>query len=101
MSSLAVDTTPPTVSCPGDINETAQVGTSSAEIFFDDANATDNSGTVTLASQSHTSGSSFNIGMTTVTFTYEDGNGNTGNCSFLITISEGKFLFLVKAIHQF
>ena len=47
--------------------------------------ATDNCGTATV-SGSHTPGTNFPAGTTTVTYTADDGNGNTVQCSFDVTV---------------
>ncbi len=48
--------------------------------------ATDNCGTANVTG-THTSGSTFPLGTTTVTYTATDGSGNTATCSFTVTVS--------------
>ena len=76
-----VDTIAPVVTCPADITVTVQVGTASVAVNFADATATDNSGTVTLTGRTHTSGSSFPVGDTTVIYTFADASSNSASCS--------------------
>ncbi|XP_071945838.1 uncharacterized protein [Antedon mediterranea] len=48
--------------------------------------ATDNSGTVPIRSRSHAPGSTFDLGETTVTYTFTDFSGNVASCTFTVTI---------------
>ena len=61
-------------------------GQANAVVTWTDPTATDNSGFYTITS-SHSSGSSFSIGITTVTYTVVDGAGNTVTYSFNITVT--------------
>ena len=65
-----------------------------AVVTWMEPTATDNSGTVTLTS-SHSSGSTFDIGTTTVTYTATDDASNTVSDTFTVTIEGmiGKFVF--------
>ena len=86
----AVDTVPPiSTNCPRNIVEEINVGTGGATINWQAPTMTDNSGSVSLISQSHTSGALFPPGMTRVEYVYEDAAGNRAVCSFTITIIEG------------
>ncbi|KAJ8041072.1 Hyalin [Holothuria leucospilota] len=85
---IEVDRTPPVVTCPDDITRTIEILTGGTTVSFTEATATDNSGTVTLASRSHAPGSFFVTGSTTVTYTFVDPSGNSASCSFEITIIE-------------
>ncbi|MEO5571801.1 MAG: T9SS type A sorting domain-containing protein, partial [Bacteroidia bacterium] len=49
--------------------------------------ASDNCGTASLSS-THNPGATFPLGTTNVTYTADDGNGNTATCSFTITVIE-------------
>ena len=61
-------------------------GQASAVVTWTEPTVTDNSGFYTLTS-SHSFGSSFSIGITTVSYTVVDGAGNTVTYSFNITVT--------------
>ncbi len=90
-----VDTLPPEVICPEDILLTILTGMGGSGISWVEPTVTDNSGNAFLRSQSHTSGQYFEVGITTVTYTYADFSGNTGRCSFLIDVNEGEIYICV------
>jgi hypothetical protein len=78
-----VDTTHPTIQCPPNVT----VGCSTellVPVTFPAPQASDTCGTVTVIS-SPASGSSFPIGVTTVTNTATDACGNTTTCYFTVT----------------
>ena len=80
-----VDETPPVIACPSNIVTPAGVGQCSAVVVYS-TTATDNcSATVTC---SPPSGSSFNIGTTTVVCVGADAAGNSTNCSFSVTVRD-------------
>ncbi|XP_072013682.1 uncharacterized protein [Amphiura filiformis] len=84
-----VDTEPPRVTCPADITRNCVGrGSTSTSVTWDENSiiATDNSGIVSFLSSSHFSGSSFNPGVTVVTYEYVDPSNNVGSCSFRITV---------------
>ena len=84
------DTTPPTVTCPATVTQTVELGVTSAVVFFGSATATDLSGSTSLVSVSPASGSSFQVGVTAVTFTFQDSSGNQASCSFAVVVNSGK-----------
>ncbi len=93
---VSVDRIPPVVTCTrGDTNRLffttpCRTGGTSAVVFPNNqCTATDNSGTVTLISQTHQAGQFFPVGETEVTFTYADPSGNRGSDSFFVTVTEG------------
>jgi hypothetical protein len=80
------DNIPPIItSCPVNITRTAMIGSSSAVVSYPAAAATDNCGAPTIT-YSNASGSSFNVGTTTVTVTATDDSLNTATCSFTVTV---------------
>ncbi len=87
-ATLHVDITDPVISdTPSDINMDTDAGSPTAVVTWTpEPTASDDSGTVTLTS-SHSSGSAFPIGTTTVTYTATDGNSNTVVTSFDVIIS--------------
>lgn len=60
-------------------------------MFFAEPTSTDNSGVVSLQQRSHAPGSFFMIGATVVTYIFVDAAGNTAECTFTITVVEGKY----------
>jgi hypothetical protein len=81
------DVTPPSLTCPRNIVVTANTtehGIAGAYVAFA-ANATDNCGTPTLT-YSLPSGNFFPVGTYTITVMADDGNGNTSQCRFDITV---------------
>ena len=72
--------------CPGNITETTDPGNCDAVVNWTAPTASDNcSATITA---SHDPGDKFPKGTTTVTYTAEDGAGNTATCSFDITVAD-------------
>lgn len=90
-----VDRTPPVVICPNNIVQEIALGQFGRAVTFNNPDATDNSGSVTLVTQSHQTGSFFQVGSTTVEFEYRDPSGNTASCTFIITIIEGRIYFVL------
>ncbi|MEM7104576.1 MAG: HYR domain-containing protein [Bacteroidota bacterium] len=82
------DTTPPVVSCPGNITTNSDQGTCGAVVPFG-ASASDNCGTPTL-SYSQNPGTLFPVGSTTVTVTATDNCNNTSTCTFDITVNDNE-----------
>jgi len=84
----------------GDQNVNAQIGTCTYTYSGSgwDASATDNcsvssilaglTGATTASNLSTLNGVSFNLGVTTVTWTVTDGSGNTNTCSFNVTVED-------------
>ena len=73
---------------PSDIVQSTDVGSSTAVVTWSEPTASDNSGSVNLTS-SHSSGSTFSIGDTIVTYTAVDLSFNSANATFTITIQGG------------
>jgi hypothetical protein len=82
-----VDTTPPTVSVPGNQSATTNSPSGTVIVTWQDATATDAVDGALPVSCDHTSGSSFPVGTTTVTCTATDSHGNTGSASFTVTVT--------------
>jgi uncharacterized repeat protein (TIGR01451 family) len=81
------DSTPPVISCPANITVTlpAHTPATSMAVSYSAPTASDNCAGVTVTT-SKASGSSFNVGTTTVTATATDWAGNTSSCSFNVTV---------------
>ncbi len=96
---IQVDTEEPTINCPGDVAVNIDLGNCTAIVYgIAPSGITDNCGTPTVTyaltgatsgtGTNDASGTAFNIGVTTVTYTADDGNGNTNYCSFDITVTD-------------
>ncbi|XP_077984655.1 hyalin-like [Glandiceps talaboti] len=72
-------------SCPSDIMTVTDAGVAYATQTYTPPDATDNSGTVYTTS-THNSGDTFNIGTTTVTYTFTDDSGMFADCSFDVNV---------------
>ena len=85
-----VDNQAPTISdMPGDLTANNDAGACSAAVTWDAPSSADNCG-VTSFTSSHSSGSSFAVGTTTVTYTAQDAAGNTTTASFTITVTDNE-----------
>src|SRR5262249_6571866 len=79
-----VDTTPPVISCPGDVTSLLCQGPVNFTVTATDG--CDGPVGVTLSYSPPLSGTSFPVGVTTVTATAKDGCGNPATCSFKVTV---------------
>ena len=81
------DQTAPVVSCPTDIVVYLPLNSTdtSMAVTYPGATATDNCSSPTV-NYSQASGTTFPVGTTTVTASATDAAGNTGSCSFTITV---------------
>jgi len=77
----------PVLTCPNNIVQGNTLNTCQAAVSFTLPTPTDNCTGATLQS-SHNSGSSFNVGTTTVTLTATDGVNNSTSCSFTVTVND-------------
>ena len=82
-----VDTTAPTINCPGDIvvNLPANSAATSMPVNFN-VTASDSCSTTATVTTSQASGSNFPVGTTTVTATATDPSGNSSTCTFNVTV---------------
>jgi hypothetical protein len=81
------DTEDPVVSCPDDIVVDNDPGECGADVLFVLPLGSDNCEIDTVTANFE-SGDFFSVGMTIVTITAEDINGNTSTCSFTITVND-------------
>ncbi|MGE4603218.1 MAG: HYR domain-containing protein [Planctomycetota bacterium] len=72
---------------PGDITLENEIGSCSAVHSWTEPTASDNCQAVTLTAD-HSSGDSFLVGMTTVTYTAIDNSGNSASGSFTVTVND-------------
>lgn len=82
-----VDQSDPVIICGADITQDADPGSCETVVVFADPVATDNCGIASVVC-SPASGSSFPVGITTVTCTATDINGNTAECTFDVIITD-------------
>lgn len=82
-----VDSTPPTILCPGDIVTGVASGQQTRVVNFPTPRATDNCSQVEVTCLPP-SGAQFPLGMTTVTCRGRDDSNNEGSCSFVIRVSD-------------
>ncbi|MEI6411354.1 MAG: HYR domain-containing protein, partial [Bacteroidota bacterium] len=82
------DVTPPSVTCKNasvNLNAAGSATITTADVY---QSGSDNCGTVNQVSVTPNSFSCANIGPNTVTFTANDGKGNTATCSATVTVSD-------------
>src|SRR6185503_10258957 len=80
-----VDTLPPLVNCPANITAPATSGSGAVVTYV--AGASDACGIASFVC-SPPSGSTFPLGVTTVTCSVRDTAGNSNSCSFTVTVTE-------------
>ncbi len=80
------DTTPPDITCPGDITVPADAGGCDAVVTYAPATATDVCDSAPVVECSPPSGSTFPSGTTEVTCTATDCSGNVSACTFDVTV---------------
>ena len=87
-SITVVDDDPPVFSnCPANISTANDAGQCAAVVSWITPGVSDNCGSVSLSS-SHTPGSNFPVGVTTVDYVGIDGVGNADTCSFTVTVTD-------------
>jgi hypothetical protein len=98
------DTQAPTITCPSNITQNTDAGICTATVITPNATTADNCVVtkLTWALTGATTGTSaatginnigtrtFNMGVTTATYTISDAAGNTSTCSFTITVNDGQ-----------
>ncbi|MBK6698525.1 MAG: HYR domain-containing protein [Saprospiraceae bacterium] len=86
------DTEFPTISCPSNIVKPNDLGVCGAIVTFTAPVGADNCpGAVTIRTTGLASGSTFPVGVTTITYQVTDGSGNVTTCSFTITVNDTEF----------
>ncbi|WP_405198558.1 tandem-95 repeat protein [Christiangramia sp. LLG6405-1] len=84
------DNEAPEISCPANMTIDTETGVSYATVDFENATATDNCEVTVEQNGGPVSGSQFEIGTTTITFTATDAAGNTSECSFTVTVEDNE-----------
>jgi hypothetical protein len=88
---IFTDNSAPTITCPANINSNGNVGQCFATVNYTAPVGTDNcSGPTTAQTAGLASGASFPAGTTTNTFTVTDAFGNTGSCSFTVSVTDNQ-----------
>jgi gliding motility-associated-like protein/uncharacterized repeat protein (TIGR01451 family) len=83
------DTEDPTISCPSDITVSNDVGVCGATVTYTAPIGSDNcAGSTTSMIAGQASGTVFPVGTTVVTYEVTDASGNTGQCSFNVTVND-------------
>ena len=85
-----VDSEPPTITCPPSLTVSASAGTSTAAVTFPAPTVSDNAPGVHAPVSSPVSGSTFQLGTTTVTSSVVDAAGNSSSCSFTVTVVDSE-----------
>ena len=83
------DQTGPVLTCPANITVSSVAGTCAAPVSFVPTAVDGCGGTVTISSVP-ASGSSFPVGLTTVTVTATDVCGNTSTCTFTVRVTDSQ-----------
>lgn len=91
MAFFSEDITPPVVTCGSDILRVTSASSGGLNVNFVECTAADDFGNVNLIARSHAPGSFFPIGVTTVTYTFVDGNANTAVGSFVVEVAAGMY----------
>ncbi|MCB9234639.1 MAG: HYR domain-containing protein [Bacteroidia bacterium] len=90
-SVTVVDNTNPTITCPANISVNAASGLCAATVTYSTPTFTDNCSGATVARiTGPASGSSLAVGTYSTTWRATDGNGNTANCTFQITVVDNQ-----------
>ena len=90
LSVIKVDTIPPVImDCPDNIKTEVQPGISGSIVHWGEPKVDDNSGEVQLLSKTHSSGSYFPVGTTTVSYFFRDDANNVAFCVFSVTCYSG------------
>ena len=77
----------PKITCPSSVTKSSDVGICGAKYSFSTPTATDNCSATVTQTSGLASGSTFPVGINTITFTATDPSGNTTSCSFTVTVN--------------
>ncbi len=87
---VIVDTTPATINCPSNLVVAVDLGQCSKSNVTFSTIATDACDTNSTVVCTPSSGSTFPVGVTTVSCVATDSSGNTNTCSFTVTVNDGE-----------
>src|SRR6185503_10384039 len=80
------ENTPPSITCPADINTTANTGCTATGVALGAPTVSDNcAGVITVTNDAP---AAYPVGVTTVTWTATDVAGNTATCTQLVTVTD-------------
>lgn len=82
------DTTAPAITCPANVTQSTDPNQCTAVVTYANATATDNCPGVGTPVCAPASGSTFVLGVTTVTCTVSDASSNSASCSFTVTVKD-------------
>jgi hypothetical protein len=82
------DTENPSITCPSAVTQNNDPNQCSAVVNYPNATATDNCSGVGTPNCTPASGTTFAVGVTTVTCTVSDAHGNSNSCSFTVTVND-------------
>jgi HYR domain/Immunoglobulin domain/FIMAH domain len=85
-ATLALDSTPPTITCPSNITVQPTCPSGAVVTYTAPVGVDNCPGAMTTRTAGLASGSVFPIGTTTVTYTVTDTSGNSASCSFTVTV---------------
>jgi hypothetical protein len=84
---IVQDVTPPVINCPSDISVSVTPGACGGVITYAAPTGTDNcAGAITARIAGPSSGATFLVGVTTITYKVTDAGGNMASCSFTVTV---------------
>ena len=89
-SVIVEDIEPPALDCPDDIIVPTDFGRCGATVGWSIPIVRDSCGIAIITYASHTPGSTFPVGTTTVEYIATDGSDNTATCSFNITVEDNE-----------
>ena len=86
--------------CPPNRIREIPTGITSTVVYWTQPSATDNSGQTPSMQSTHTSGTNFGIGTTSVVYTFTDASSNAATCRFDVTVISGeKYNIIGKVQH--
>ena len=84
------DNEAPKITCPDNISVSTDPGVCGAAVTFSAATATDNCSATVTQTTSYTSGQTFPVGTTTITYSAKDPSNNTVSCSFNVVVTDNE-----------
>ena len=85
------DTQNPTITCPANITQAANLGVCTSGVVVAVPVTADNCSVASVVNNfnnTNNASGTYPLGLTTVNYVVTDGSGNTANCSFTVTIND-------------